>query len=168
MAIAISLKQYLGSQKIDYDSVTHRRTACAARSAAASKIPLDQMAKGVVLNSRSGYVLAVVPASRQVQLDKVGKCIEQPVSLASEDELVSLFPDCEPGAVPAVGAPYGLRMVMDEFLEKQTDIYFEAGDHRTLVHLDGDGFARLTRTVTHAPISSSAADIELATGYCGA
>ena len=168
MAIAISLEQYLGSQGVDYDSVTHRRTACAARSAAASDIPLEQMAKGVVLNSRSGYVLAVVPASRQVGLDKVGRCIDQPVSLASEHELVSLFPDCEPGAVPAVGAPYGLRTVLDESLEKETDVYFEAGDHRTLVHLGGDDFARLTRTVTHAPISTDVSEEERATGYYGA
>ena len=168
MAIAITLEQYLNSQGIAYDAIQHKRTACAARSASASHIPLDQMAKGVVLSSRNGYVLAVVPASRQVGLDKVGRCIEQPVALATEAEIAPLFPDCEPGAVPAVGAAYGLQTVLDESLETKSDIYFEAGDHCTLLHIDGDEFGRLTRTAAHGPISTEIVEAEQATGYFGA
>ena len=153
MGIAISLREYLDGQGIPYDALSHRRTGCAARSAAASHIPIGSMAKAVVLCSGSGYLLAVVPASRQVNLDQVGRCAEQPVTLATEDEFIPLFPDCERGAVPPIGSAYGLRTIVDDSLEDRDDIYFEAGDHRTLVHITRENFHQLMRTVDHGKIS---------------
>ena len=168
MGIAISLEQYLSDQGIAYDALRHDRTECAAESAAVGNIPGASMAKAVVLNCRDGHVLAVVPASRQVQLEKVGRCIKQPVSLAIETELASLFPDCEAGAVPPVGAAYGLRTVVDDSLEAQKDIYFEAGDHRTLVHVRGDEFLRLMRSVSHGRICAENGKLTDETIYWGA
>lgn len=168
MAIAITLQQFFSSQGIEYDSLQHKRTACAARSATTCQVPLKQMAKGVVLCSRTGYILAVVPASCQVGLDQVGRCIEQPVSLATEEEIAALFPDCEPGAVPAVGTPYGLWTVLDDRLDDEIDVYFEAGDHRTLVHLSGEEFSRLTRTATHGQISARLPSEDQGIGHPGA
>lgn len=158
MAISLSLEHYLDGQGVAYDALAHSRTDCAARSAVASHVPLSQVAKGVVLSSRTGYVLAVVPASRRLELDKVGRCLQHPVALATESELSGLFPDCEAGAVPAVGAPYGLRTVLDESLTQPDDVYFEAGDHCTLVHLRRDDFHQLMRTVAHGQISAEAID----------
>ena len=168
MGIAISLEQYLNGQGISYEALTHKHTDCAARSATASHIPIDSMAKAVVLSSRDGYILAVVPASQQVGLANVGRCIKQPVALATEKEIVPLFPDCEPGAIPPVGAAYGLRAVVDDRLEQMRDVYFEAGDHRTLVHVKGDDFHRLMRTVSHGPICTEYDAAEDDTGYWGA
>jgi Ala-tRNA(Pro) deacylase len=168
MAIAISLEQYLNGQDVSYDALTHKRTGCAARSASASHVPLDKMAKAVVLSSRDGYVMAVVPASQQVELEHVGRCLQQPVALATEKEIVPLFPDCEPGAIPPVGAAYGLRAVVDERIDDMRDIYFEAGDHRTLVHVSCDEFNRLMRTVTHGRICAENTNWKDGTSYWGA
>jgi Ala-tRNA(Pro) deacylase len=55
--------------------------------------------------------------------------------------------------VPPVAGAYGLPAVMDESLEGFKDIYFEGGDHRTLVHLSGQNFHLLTMDVPHAHIS---------------
>ena len=154
MGIAITLQQYLTDQSIPYDCVEHRRTGCAAQSAEASHVSSDRMAKAVVLKRRDGYILAVLPSSRQVMLDEVGGWLRQPVGLATEEEVASLFPDCAPGAVPPIAAPYGLRSVVDESLEGHRDIYFEAGDHRTLVHLSGEQFHRLMAKVPHGRFST--------------
>ena len=53
--------------------------------------------------------------------------------LADEDEIGRMFPDCELGAVPPVGDPYGLPVMVDDALAVQPDIYFEAGDHLSLL-----------------------------------
>ena len=36
--------------------------------------------------------------------------------------------------------PFGLRSLVDESLEGHSDIYFQGGDHRMLVHLSGELF----------------------------
>ena len=166
MAIAITLQQYLSDQGVAYDCLEHRRTGCSTRSAEASQVPGDCLAKAVVLKRREGYILAIVPASRQVRLDEVGAWLRQPIGLAAEDEIASLFPDCEPGAVPPVAAAYGLRSLVDESLETPRDIYFEGGDHRTLVHLTGEQFHKLMQKVPHGRFCSeeSASDDEFTYG----
>jgi Ala-tRNA(Pro) deacylase len=54
-----------------------------------------------------------------------------------------LFPDCAKGAVPALGAAYGLETFLDEALTSLANVYFEAGDHRHLLRVSGDAFAEL-------------------------
>ena len=157
MAIAITLQQYLDTQGVPYDCVEHRRTGCSVRSAEASHVPSDDLAKAVVLKRRDGYIVVIVPASRRVMLGEVGGWLHQQVGLATEEEIASLFPDCAAGDVPPISAPYGLRSLVDESLEGHSDIYFEAGDHRTLVHLSGDQFRKLMAKVPHGRICESAA-----------
>lgn len=149
MGIAISLKDYLEARDIAFDCVTHRRTSRSLESAVVSRISAERMAKAVVLRHRDGYVMTVLPASRDVNMDDVGGCLNQPVALATEDEIAPLFPDCEVGAIPPLGAAYGLHTLVDDELDRQDDIYFEAGDHKTLVHLTGKQFRELTSGETH-------------------
>ena len=66
--------------------------------------------------------------------------------------MTAIFNDCEPGSVPPVAAAYGLDAVMDDRLGGLSDIYFEGGDHCTLVHLAGRDFDRLMADIPHARI----------------
>jgi Ala-tRNA(Pro) deacylase len=113
------------------------------RSAQSSHISGNSLAKGVVLKSDGKYILAVLPATGQVALDRMQDFVPGPVSLATESEASRLFPDCEEGAMPALGMAYGLPAVVDDDLHGCDDIYFEGGDHRSLVHISGDQFDRL-------------------------
>lgn len=149
MGIAISLKDYLEAREIAFDCVSHRRTTRSLESAVVSHISAERMAKAVVLRHRDGYVMTVLPASRSVNMDDVGGWLKQPVALATEDEIAPLFPDCEFGAIPPLGAAYGLHTLVDAELDEQDEIYFEAGDHKTLIHLSGNQFRKLTSAETH-------------------
>ncbi len=154
MGIALTLQQYLDGEGIAYDVVTHQKTDCSSRTAQASHVSGHCMAKGVVVKREKGYLLAVVPAARLVELEQLSAWLKQPVDLATEEEVSALFPDCDPGAVPPVGAAYGIRAVVDQSLEEQADVYFEGGDHRTLVHLSGSEFHRLMEKVPHERFSA--------------
>ena len=57
--------------------------------------------------------------------------------MAGEEQIETLFTDCEPDAVPALGAAYGLDILVDESLAQQPEIYLECGDHDSLVHISG-------------------------------
>lgn len=154
MGIAISLQQYIEGRGIAYDVKTHERTFSAAETARASSIPEDNLAKGVLLRCEDGYLLAVVPASCRVDVAALSEWLKQPVALASETEASAIFGDCELGSIPPVAGAYDLMAVMDDSLEGFRDLYFEAGDHRMLVHLSAANFQRLMHDVPRAHIGA--------------
>lgn len=153
MSISITMQGYLEDNHIRYDAAKHARTGCSMMTAHASHVPGGALAKGVVLKWDDGYVLAVLPASRHVDLARMREIIGDKVRLASEEEASSLFPDCDEGAVPILGVPYRVCCVVDEQLRHAGDVYFEGGDHRTLVHVTGDEFSRLMYGMPQARIS---------------
>jgi Ala-tRNA(Pro) deacylase len=155
MGIALTLQQYLSDQSIDYEVMTHELTHSSSRTAHASHVPADRLAKGVVLTREGGYVMAVLPASCKVRLDAVEQMLHCPVGMATEDEVSSLFPDCETGAVPPIGAAYALDCIVDDNLEREADIYLEGGDHRSLIHVSQEQFHNLMKEVPHAQIAAS-------------
>lgn len=149
MGISITLAQYLADNNIEYDTLQHKKTSSSLSAADAAHLPVNELAKAVVIKRQKGYLLAIVPASRNVDLTGLGSWLNQTIGLATEEEISELFPDCEMGAVPALGAPFGIKSVIDEELSGLDDIYFEAGDHHTLIHLAGNDFDRLTAKLPH-------------------
>ena len=154
MGIAMTIQQYLDDRCLPYEVMTHQRTLCSSATAHASSIAEDNLAKAVLIKRKDGYVLAVVPASCHVQLDALGTWLKQPVGLATEEEVAAIFNDCERGAVPPVAAAYGLQAVVDESLEGLNNVYFEGGDHCTLVHVTGREFHRLMAKFPHVRFSA--------------
>jgi len=149
MDIAITLAQYLIDGGIEYDLVPHPHTQTASASAVASHVLADSFAKAVVLKGGDGFMLAVLPASRHIQFDELRRLLGTEVDMANEEQIETLFIDCEPGSVPALGAAYGLNVVVDDSLAQQPDIYFEGGDHANLVHVSGTSFQKLMTDARH-------------------
>lgn len=150
MAMAQQLRQFLERQGIAYDLVEHPPTESASRTAQAAHIPGPRVLKSVVIRRPGGYLLAVVPSTHRIELGLLEDILKSPVKLASEEEIAELFDDCERGAVPPVGAAYNLPVIMEEDAAEGDDVYFEAGDHRTLVRVAAEDFHKLMRDVTLA------------------
>ena len=153
MTIAPTLQKYMDEQGIRYDLVPHEPTLWARGSAHAGHIPSDRLAKAVVLGDGGRYTLAVLPASHHLQLSDLRMALGQEVHLASEPEAADVFRDCALGAAPAVGACYGLDVIIDSSIDQQPELYFEGGDHATLVHVSGAEFARLNPQAQHGSFS---------------
>ncbi len=152
MSIAPTLQRYL-DQNVTYEMVPHARTLSAARTAQVCHISGDRLAKGVILRCSDRYVLAVVPATHVVRLADLRNQLGDDVALADECEFARLFPDCERGAVPALGECYSLDMVVDDAIDGLPEVYMEAGDHATLVRLDCAQFDMLVRDAWHGRFS---------------
>jgi len=153
MGIALTLQQYLETQGVPYEVVTHERTMRSSETAKAGSISANSLAKGVLIKGQDGFLLAILPASRHVRIEALGEYLHQRVGLASEADAARIFADCAMGSLPPVPAAYGLTAVMDDSLERCDDIYFEGGDHSALVRLSGANFHRLLGGVPHAHIS---------------
>lgn len=154
MSIAPTLQKYLAAENIQYEEIQHELSTSSTRTAEACHIPGDRLAKGIVLRRNGEYILAVVPASHHLRLSELRTTLGENVYMANETEINQLFRDCAHGAVPAIGKCYGLDIIVDDSIETQPEIYMEAGDHETLLHLTHEQFARLTASALHGRFSA--------------
>jgi Ala-tRNA(Pro) deacylase len=97
----------------------------------------------VVLEDEQGFLMVVLPSSRQVNMQELHRQLNRNLVLATENELGGLFADCEIGALPPIGPAYGVETVVDDAIAEQPDIFFEAGDHEQLIHVTAETFQTL-------------------------
>jgi Ala-tRNA(Pro) deacylase len=154
MPIATSVQEYLDRKHVKYDVLVHAPTHNAAHNAELAHVSGDHLAKAVVLEDDNGYLMAVLPASHKLDLQALGRELHRDgLTLAAERELATLFKDCEQGAIPPLGPLYNMETILDRSLADAREIYFEAGDHLTLICLKGENFQQLMDNVPQRSIS---------------
>ena len=153
MGVATTLQDYLESRGIAYEVIEHPHTDTAMRAAQAAHVPGDMVAKPVLLGDDHSYLLAVIPSTHRLELDRLNQVMARNLEMLPEDEIEATFSDCERGAIPAIGEPYGVDVVIDPVLMQQPEVYFESGDHEHLIHLHGEDFRGLMEHVPRAHVS---------------
>jgi Ala-tRNA(Pro) deacylase len=134
MPIAKTVLNHLDENEVAFEWLLHPHTDTSQETAEATHVSGDRLAKGVVLRNEDGkYILAVLPASRVVHYPEIEAHCGSRVQNAGHDVLKQLFPDCEIGAVPPFGTLYDLPTVVDEALFDREPVYFESGDHESIV-----------------------------------
>lgn len=68
----------------------HPHTETALASASASGLPADSVVKAVVLKGADGFMLALLPASRHIQFDKLRQLLGDDVDIAGEEQVETL------------------------------------------------------------------------------
>ncbi|OMH32756.1 aminoacyl-tRNA deacylase [Motiliproteus sp. MSK22-1] len=154
MAISITLNDYLSNTHVDYDILKHKHTTNAFDTAYKSQISMANLAKAVVLQDADGeYLMAVLPSQNKLKLKWISRQLHRRFNLAPEQDLKSIFQDCDLGAIPAVGNAYKMKTICDEQLLESSCVYIEGGDHQALIKLKQDQFAQLMKDVPHHKIS---------------
>ena len=87
MGLAISIRDYLKNIDSAYEIITHPRSVRSTYIAQKAHISGRCLAKAVLLTSDSGYLVAVVPSNRKVDLSRVSHMTHQRLGLASEKEI---------------------------------------------------------------------------------
>lgn len=155
MAIAKRLEEFLEASGLPYEIRRHPPSVCSAQTARRSRVPLDQLAKPVLLADEFGYVLALLPAAKRVDLRRLGAQLHRQLELATEAEIDGLFRDCEPGALPALGQPWEIPTVYDDALLGLREVWFEAGGHGDVVRMRGPDYLELLANALHGPFSQT-------------
>lgn len=145
MAIAGRLKAYLESSGIPYEVVSHPRTATSSESAQAAHITGKRVVKSVLIHREEGYLLAAVPSTHRIDLGTLQDLAGARLGLAGETEIGEIFPDCDLGAVPPIGDAYGVEVILEEGVSDLPEVYFEGGDHTTLIRVTGDAFRSMMK-----------------------
>ena len=126
---AEKVREYLLTHGVHYEIADHALAYTAQRVAQAEHVSGHQVAKPVILMADDRFVMAVVPATKHVDLDKARLALEcDTVRLATEEEFAPAFADCESGAEPPLGGLYEMKTVVDLHFEMPT-VTFRGGSH---------------------------------------
>jgi Ala-tRNA(Pro) deacylase len=141
------LKDYLDAEGVKYTSILHSVAFTMQEVASLTHIPGREIAKTVIVFADDHLVMAVVPASRHVNLMQLKAVLgASTVMLAPEDDFRAAFPDCEVGAMPPFGHLYRMPVFVDATLPG-SEIIFNAGTHRELIRMAWSDFERLAKPV---------------------
>ena len=160
MAILSSLQRLLDGHNVPHEVHTHRTAMTAAELAAADHVPPSEVAKVVVLLSAKRFLLAALPATRQLDVEQLRALVGDPqLRLATEAEFADVFEECELGAIPPIGELFGIPLWVDDSLGREAETVFSAGTHHETVHLAYRDFVRLAKPTfgafsTRAPVKA--------------
>ncbi len=136
MSAPASIHAFLGEARVPYTVLPHRTAFTAQAEAAATHVPGRDWAKVVICVADEKPIQAVLPAPLVVNLDRLlALAGASSIRFAREDELRTLFPDCEPGAMPPFGPLYGQRVFVDTALAAEPEIVFNAGTHSEAIRM---------------------------------
>jgi Ala-tRNA(Pro) deacylase len=130
------LTEALDKAGVVYELLEHPRTERAAAEAEALGLPLDEVAKTIVVGTPEGNVRVVLPASERLDVHRLRDFVGggKETHLLSEEDLVREYPQFELGAVPPVGGPKD-RVILDRRLAGRDTFVIEAGSHDRSVRL---------------------------------
>ncbi|MGD0076506.1 MAG: YbaK/EbsC family protein [Candidatus Binataceae bacterium] len=143
---AKQLKEFLDNHQVHYATITHSTAYTAQEIASLAHIHGEEFAKTVIARIDGALVMAVLPASYQVDLPLLkAAAAGKKIALASETDFRDRFPECEVGAMPPFGKLYGMRVFVEESLTRDKEIAFNAGTHHELIRLSYPDFAKLVQ-----------------------
>lgn len=146
MPILRKLKALLDEAKIPYEIYNHPLAYTAQEIAAKQHVSGNDLAKVVMIEADDQLVMAVVRGNDKIDLRMVEESLDvRHARLATEDEFIARFPECEIGAMPPFGNLFGLKVYVDPALAKDEHIYFNAGNHTQTVCVQYKDFARLVQ-----------------------
>jgi Ala-tRNA(Pro) deacylase len=155
MAKMTDLLRYLNSNKVEYQVLDHDPAFSAHDVAIATHVPESEMAKAILIRIDDHFWMAVLRADERINPQLVKRAFgARHVYLAHEEDLGTMFPDCQIGAMPPFGNLYGLPVLVDESLAEDEEILFNACTHTKAIRMKFKDFRRLVKPVI-AGISQS-------------
>ena len=136
---------YLTEQRIDFERLPHPPAFTAQKRAKYLHLPGQQVAKAVLLAGPTGYVLAVLPATYQVDTRSLAENLGGPMRLANDREIAEVFTDCEWGVVPPFGTRYGIATLLDDSITPDAWIVMETHTRFEAIRLLCRDFERLEK-----------------------
>jgi Ala-tRNA(Pro) deacylase len=143
-----SVDNFLKQARVPYTTFRHPEAFTAQAEAAVSHVPGRSWVKIVVCFADDEPVQALLPAPLMVDLELLRALTgARALRLATEQEFRTLYPDCEPGAMPPFGALYLQRVFVDQCLVGEAEMVFNAGTHTDAIRMHYWDFAELAHPV---------------------
>ena len=119
------IRDFLLARSVRFEVLLHPPSPSAAHLAGSVHVPGRSVAKAVLVRAGAAYALAVLPATHRIDTARLAEALGvDQLRIATEAEVVQIFADCEPGALPPFGRLYGLTTIVDASLAGGSEIVF--------------------------------------------
>jgi Ala-tRNA(Pro) deacylase len=142
------VRDFLKSHGVWFEPLLHQPASSSTKRAGNAHVPGRGVAKAVLIKAGDSFMLAVLPSTSWIDLEQLSAVVGKPadlVRLATQDELLGVFADCEPGVVPPFGRLYGLATLVDAGLADVPDIVLGANTRHEGLRMHFQDFQTLER-----------------------
>lgn len=138
------IREFLDGSGARYVLVSHSPTYTAQETAQSAHVPGRKMAKTVLVLIDGAITMAVVPATKEVDLELLRRQANaQEVRLAPEADFSDRFVGCQLGSAPPFGNLFGVQTYIDISLIRRDEIAFTAGAHTEIIIMKTADYLRL-------------------------
>ncbi|MGH2685509.1 MAG: aminoacyl-tRNA deacylase [Actinomycetota bacterium] len=143
MRTSVDVRNFLLERDVPHELVPIRgRLRSPARLAAVLGLPPEQVGRVVVVAGSKNPVAVLIPSDREPDLRRVAVAVPTPTLTELTPDEVADATDYLAEAVPPVGLPAGVRVVMERSLTEQEMLYFAGGETSTLLKIRPDDLVR--------------------------
>ncbi|MDX1811846.1 MAG: HDOD domain-containing protein, partial [Gammaproteobacteria bacterium] len=158
MSTSITVRRYLDTQDVPYSIVSYAAAENRNNQNETSGISGTSVARAIILKDISGLVMAVIPVTHRLNLDALNRQLHRRLKPADAEDYRSVFSDCAPGVLPALGEAYGFETVIDDSLLDQDFVYVASGNNGELIRMTGQDFQLLHSHAWYGNIFSQIAE----------
>jgi Ala-tRNA(Pro) deacylase len=137
------LLDLLRAEAVGFRVSSHEPVTTSAEAAAARGAELRSGAKPMLVKSKAGFVLVVLAADRRVDWKLLAPLVGGKGARFASDEELQQATGLSKGAVPPVGALFGLRTIYDTSLLDVSTVNFNAGTHSDSAAMRRDDLIRV-------------------------
>jgi len=131
-----AVTEYLEQRGSTFERLPHRQASTSTDETRALGIDAGEVLKLLAVRTGFGYVLAVISASRRLDLRLVREALgDHQARLASEEELARDFAGYQLGALPPLGALLASQLFIDPEVLKHDLVVFAAGSQTESVRM---------------------------------
>ncbi|MFA6974064.1 MAG: YbaK/EbsC family protein [Parcubacteria group bacterium] len=146
MAISKKIIKYLDETKYKYEIIEHKTTFTAWDTSQTEKIKPQEVVKALVMNVDKDHVVALLPANRNLDKQKLLKVINagrkklklknyKKIDFAKEVWMKKNLPG-KVGAVTPFAKILGIQIFIDSLLTKNKKIYIGSGEYTSSIRLN--------------------------------
>lgn len=144
MPILQKLLKFINSARVKYELIEHRTVYTAYDKAATLKVPPKIIGKTLVLKRDKNLVIALIPANKKLNLQKLKKITKsKKLELVSEKLIKNRLKGVKVGAVPPFGSLWGISTFFDRNLMKEKEIILNGGDYNSSIKMKPKYFKNL-------------------------
>jgi prolyl-tRNA editing enzyme YbaK/EbsC (Cys-tRNA(Pro) deacylase) len=145
MRTSVDVHNFLVERDTPHEVFSARgRLRSAERIAAVLDLPPEEVGKVEILEGSQGAVAAVVPSDHRSDPKKVARAVGWAAVDLVADDRASEITGFLAEAIPPVGLPNDIPIVVDRSLDRDAVLYFSGGEVRSVLKIRGTDLVRVT------------------------